>query len=456
MTNTVSATKADRVCLFEMIKLLVLLLCTAGVWSYNSTRAAGNNLGRADILRSQNRAKLYEADVILHIGPSKTGTSHLQALLKRFSSLLLENGYCYPDHSKGGQKMFNDLPIHIMSNKPMNDIDKAVQDCFKQKKKLIFSCEVLAQLSQPEHFAKLREYFAGKKIYVLATYREPLSLSYSFYNQMRKSLNNIAETFSEYLQHGFAAFENRMKYRELQGYEAMLAGTVTGARKHGGKEGNVTVASMGIGRDSMTILDFYGAIAAHKDFAYVFICEVLGIICNENYPPDLGNNPSVNLLPYYLMHTVSQYVERKKCRIKGQLGVGMLKRYMQVNTTDLPVSIVDLTELREQARIVDQSVRNNYYDIMLYSNIEMNTRVRESMVLYDIDEAAMLKNDKWSNWLRSEAAELVRLGKVTCKGQSNKGRSESSSDDDKDDDSEGTDDDVDNDDDNDSEDDDST
>ena len=140
------------------------------------------------------------------------------------------------------------------------------------------------------------------------------------------------------------------------------------------------------------------------------------------------------------MHVVSNFVESKHCSVKGQLGAGLLNRYKLVNTTDLPVTAVDLSELREQARLVDQTVRNNYYDIMLYSNVEANTRVREGMVLYDIDVAAMLKSEKWSKWLRSEAADLVRAGKVTCKGNNNDpGRRD---DDDKDDDSEGADDDV--------------
>eukprot|EP01031_Cornospumella_fuschlensis_P031940 gene31940-38618_t len=394
-----------------MITFLIIALFISSVWSLNSTAASH----QGDLLRSQNRAKLYEADVILHIGPSKTGTSHLQAILRRYSSLLLENGYCYPEHSN--QKLFNELPIHILFNKPMDGIHKAVQDCFKQKKKLIFSCEVLSQLSLPDHFAQLRDYFAGKKIYLLATYREPLSLTYSYYNEMRKILGSIAGTFTVYMQHGIADFENRMKYRELQWYQAMLAGTITGAKKHSSgmsKEGNRTSPNFDIGRDSMTILDFYGAIAAHKDFAYVFMCESLGILCKEAYPAELRKNPSVNLLPFYLMHVVSNFVESKHCSVKGQLGAGLLSRYKLVNTTDLPVTAVDLSELREQARLVDQTVRNNYYDIMLYSNVEANTRVREGMVLYDIDVAAMLKSEKWSKWLRSEAADLVRAANVTC------------------------------------------
>ncbi|RYG63955.1 hypothetical protein EON64_14940, partial [archaeon] len=230
--------------------------------------------------------RVRSAQVILHIGPPKTATTHIQYTIRRLHEDLLKAGYCYPSnsqkdlHSIGISLREGDMPGKILRDK--------VFGCLKSGKKLIFSTEKLSQTETEEGFRRIFDFFSGYHVHVIAAFRDPLSLSYSWYNQVLRDNRNVA-TFTEHLSHEFDQYRLRALSSALFNFQKLY------------------------GRENMTVIDFHGMLAAQKDPSYVFLCEILGVLCDAKYVASEGSHPSADLRPSYLFAFVRNVVSSLGC-----------------------------------------------------------------------------------------------------------------------------------------------
>lgn len=340
-------------------------------------------------MAERRKRNLAEADVILHIGPPKTATSHIQGALHRLRVELGHEGYCWPV-TDGSTVHLHEIALAFIVGLPGPPAQVAlVQNCLKSGQKMIFSTEKLSQVESKEGFAQIRKLFAGRRIHIIAAYRESLTVTYSNYNQGHRWKMQSPLPFSTFISVNYDRLYPQMHHSSLTAF----------ARE--------------FGQEHMTVIDFNGVMAVHKDMAYVLICELLGVVCGMQILPEERSNASEDLLPHYLFGVVSRLGNTLQCDVvlpdKDYRHV--IARYeKEVDLEALPVNDVKFQGLAELARRVDTEIRSEFGDNMVYGNRTAAMSALDRFSLKEIDDAKFHASSRWSQWLWTEVRRLQTEG----------------------------------------------
>eukprot|EP01031_Cornospumella_fuschlensis_P026817 gene26817-32402_t len=327
----------------------------------------------------------------MHIGPPKTATSHIQQTAVHMHEELYKTGWCYPVDK---QDDYHDLCQSLRSGEnPKNEgLVKRMFQCLKDGKKLLVSSE---KLYRSQDYRKIVDFFKEYKVHVIVSFRDPLSLAYSWYNQVSRDSPRVY-SFSEHL-----GQVQSMEYFEMVAFGAPM---FDWAKLYG------------VG--SMTVLDFQGMIAAHKDPAYVILCELLGTMCAAKYNPRLGSNTSKDLRPAFLYQFVRRFVNSLGCEIfleNGKLFALLEPRYESLDFSTLPIASTNMEIVAQLARDIEKHVRDYFRSVIVYSNPNATETARGHFVAQEIDDAAFFQSDTWTAWLWGEVRRLQTDGLVSKK-----------------------------------------
>ena len=119
--------------------------------------------------------------VLLHIGPHKAASSHIQESLFKIASLLGDHNYFWPPHSVNSKSVQN--YARALRNDRVNAenheteltvMRKFIDECRQLNRSIILSTEEFDDL-RPEHISVLRNDLRGFNVTVVFVYRELLS-----------------------------------------------------------------------------------------------------------------------------------------------------------------------------------------------------------------------------------------------------------------------------------------
>lgn len=380
-------------------------------------------------MQERRKRSLADAEVILHIGPPKTATSHIQGALHRLREELGHEGYCWPIADGDTHK------LHAIGNAfkaghagPDQQV-ALVQHCLRSGQKVIFSSEKMSAVDTKAGFEHIRKLFSGRRIHIVAAYRESLTVSYSYYNQCGRYKPDVLP-FSNYLTRNYDHLFAHMFHSSFANY------------------------AQEFGKENMTIIDFNGVMAVKKDMAHVFLCEMLGAQCNMEIIPDERSHPSLDLLTHYLFILVRNLAKTLQCKVSlsKQKYRKIVDGYEELDLKALPVNELRFEGMAELARRVDAEIRRDFSDIMLYNNREAAMSALNKFSVREVDANKFHDSVVWTKWLWAEVQLLQTEGVFTnCAvsgviksnggNKGNKGKHEDDDDDDEEDDDSAEDDD---------------
>eukprot|EP01031_Cornospumella_fuschlensis_P026816 gene26816-32401_t len=265
------------------------------------------------------------------------------------------------------------------------EMDGAIQVVSREGKKVFISSEKFNQVEVREGYLKIKDFFKGYSVHIVASFRDPLAVTYSWYNQLLRNSARIV-TFAEHL--------TSDKY-ETYSSRAFAAGLFEYAKLY-----DVS---------NMTIIDFQGMMVAKKDFAYVILCEIMGTMCDAHYYPDEGANPSEDLRPSFLFTFVRNIVGSLGCKFNENPTVvfsHVQPRYRSLNFSTLPVLENRMEMVAHLARSIEKKVRLTFATVFAYANPTATEEARSKFLAKEIDEAAFFQHPDWTAWLWAEVKRL--------------------------------------------------
>lgn len=344
------------------------------------------SLSHAELSFAKRRAEsLAHADVILHIGPPKTATTHVQAGFRRLRHELAEKGYCYP---VGEQHTQHSVGKAFREGKAGSDHDTAaVRACLASGKKVIFSTEKLSTVFSKAGFNAIRSLFAGRRVHVVAAYRESLTVSYSYYNQLGRGNSGTLLPFSQYVARYYDKLEAHMFHLCFANY----------ARE--------------FGAENMTVIDFNGVMAVHKDVTDVFLCDLLGL-CGLTAIAEEGSNPSHDLLTNHLLAIVTRQGNTLQCdtTLTDEAYHSIVRGYASLDLSKLPVDDLDFEAMAELAVRVDDEIRRDFGQNMIYNNRSAAMAALNKFSVKEISDSRFHASPYWTRWLLGEVGRLEDKG----------------------------------------------
>jgi hypothetical protein len=353
--------------------------------------------------------------VYLHIGPYKTGTSHVQSFFHANRHAFKEHNLCWPggDRLEGVQfdtsKLFISLVrrvIGVEGNGDLSPFHSGFEECFSSGMNIFASSEAFSVFN-PKDLAKFAEFLKttakGKQfeVKVIVTYREWLRHTYSTYSEREKTEGKVF---------GLNSFAEFLVFPDVD-YRKTLDRTI-----------QVWVNQFGA--KNVKILDYYGVEASHKDINHIIICEIMGTMCGkfERLTPSKSDNKQVNQVYLHYMHTFDNFLNghyMKVCNPDREYQ-SQYVYYLSSKDIKFPVreSNLDLFKM-EQIR-----VKNEFYDkfgdLILYKNSTANDEMIKSFSIQMLDVNKLYEDVNWINFLYSERKRLVESGKICSIGTGNK------------------------------------
>jgi hypothetical protein len=357
----------------------------------------------------------------IHIGPHKTGTSHIQHYLTIKRQQLSDSGFCWPTATEPDSapdrsgKALHNLSSHITTfQKIPLFIEEELKLCARKNMSIILSAEDFStfNLSQvrllkhllvtsltDEHDKSLHSNISFK---VIIFYRDWISLVYSTFAEVSKKNEAKSTSISHYL------------FRTLDGITKLPQLDILSL---------ISYHSEVFGLHNIILVDYNGVKAQGKDIAYVFVCEILKVLClkssilntvaaKENEKPNIPLLHLIYLLRYYIQSLGYQF-----CVFDGEF-IGSLVKFYKNRKNSLPAALPlirsNLAFLQDHAHMIDQSLRLRYASSLLYNNVTASKEVIKSFVAEEIDEMSFYDDLNWMKFLSLEFNRLKKEKKV-CK-----------------------------------------
>lgn len=342
-----------------VIVILLILLLVNGITNdpINNTVNINRHLNKNNV------------NAFVHIGPPKTGTTHIQSFLQANSETLDDRGY-----KVILQKSIKDDVNHLL---------KAAIDNNKFQKHLIISAESLSMDNDPYIWL---QFLHGYNITIIATYRETISRTLSGCHQ-RMSMGRILDF-------------NCLKYLgSVENYklENELDKTFLIARK--------------IGVLRIKLIDYYGLLAAHEEIVHVFLCQIIETMCikTDNQKKIVSDHDNQSLSPtwIYLITAFTRVARNNNCqksfftfyhddfyKFKSAYnnaadGTNFL------NVDKLPRTTKNLTKSVHNSQIIDMEFRKSILQkTIMYGNVTANKIMSEEFTIMTELDGEKLDTDK--------------------------------------------------------------
>eukprot|EP01040_Poterioochromonas_malhamensis_P000219 gene219-229_t len=334
----------------------------------------------------------------MHIGPHKTGSTHIHSYLDKISEQLPSFNYCWPV-PRGNIMNSNMLAIHFLSNHTTQNVSlQWLDNCVNTSQNIILSAEAFDRFTL-DNFIEFRNYLRDFDFEIVIIYREWLNHMYSLYTEIHKHASK-GTSFSEYLFKNFdllQAIPILNVTRLISSYEPV------------------------VGIQNIHLLDYYGIIAARKDEAYVIVCEIMGILCHESEylnNQKIKENERPDMIASQLFQIVRDQALLLGCKIANERRdymIDLIRYYRDVNLS-VPLAFSSLNLLHLHASVMDSSVREQFSSIIKYGNRSANIEALQRVNVTEVNRLAFFTDEDCVNWLVNEVKEQINMKRFhSCK-----------------------------------------
>jgi hypothetical protein len=135
------------------------------------------------------------AQIILHIGLRKTGTTSIQKFLHTNHETLLQHNILYPESGlpiKGSIYAHHDLATAITGVRPSSNLfcwETLKEEISLNEDKIVFISSEIFSVANPYQIEQLRRNLAGHKVKVLIYLRDPFNFMISLYKEQIRAHN---------------------------------------------------------------------------------------------------------------------------------------------------------------------------------------------------------------------------------------------------------------------------
>jgi len=333
---------------------------------------------------------------IVHIGPHKTSSSHIQSSLFGISQELDNANFFWPTRPDGkriepkGVANFayalKGMGSHVQAD--LDIMDQFLEQSLQNNRSIILSSEEFDDMS-PQHIASLKKHLAGFDVTIVFVYRELLSQLISLHFELNRFEHDHTVHFSTSLaSYLFAVLDNLpliLRPTEILGrYSAVF------------------------GQEHIRILDLVGTSAAGKDIAHVLVCQIAGVLCGraDLFRPS-NANPSYSLIPAQVFSFYKTYIEQHQCSFCGTVRSEynqFVARYNNHTTFHAPPRIAEskLSMLRPYAQQTDVNLRSKYGPVILQANQKANFQDMWKVHVRELDVERFVADAPWNNWIHEE------------------------------------------------------
>jgi hypothetical protein len=345
--------------------------------------------------------------IYLHIGPHKTGSSHLQHFLSANQKELATKGYCWPILPDVGPRMrmtgksLSRISSDIIETKQISSIVmKEINNCLVNNDTMILSAEDLSTFHSDQ--VQLLKSFLPEdnKIKIVIFFREFLSRVYSTFAEVTKKNGGKTTSFGQFL---FRTFDTISHMNQID-----TSALVT-------RWGNV------FGGENIIVVDYDGVNAAGKDLAYVFVCEIMKTMCGDDQNEGgiwggqvAHENEKPNILFLHLVYLVRFYVQTQGfsiCSFDYPFITETLKLYEARRLTP-PLLQSHLKVLQFFSKNMDSQFRYYHSSKILYSNETAAMKVLEGFTAEEVDEFSFYNDPNWMKFLKDEFWRLKKQNKL--------------------------------------------
>ncbi len=350
----------------------------------------------------------------LHVGPHKTGSSHLQMYLLREKRNSLEKlGFCFPlpANSTALHKTFSYLAHDFLKDQPPTpSIVTEVKKCFENLSSIIISAEDFSRLKVSQiqilkdELHRLIPSNTTLQFKVIILLREYMSRYYSLFVEAMKTGDQRKEkgiSFSRYFMYSFD---------EVQYWSQM--DTLLLAQNY----------AKVFGKENLILIDYDGVNAAKLDIAYVFACKILNVFCDGDELEDFNKQGIVKerhnqrMSPPYLQLTylIRFYVtthSHQVCNFSFNF-IHSNIQYYHNQSIHLPIIRSNLTFLHNYSKALDYNIRQEFHSNILYGNELAVHKVIDEFFVEEIDEQSFYNDYHWTKFQHSEYERLRKKDKL--------------------------------------------
>lgn len=349
---------------------------------------------------------------IVHIGPHKTASTHIQAELLSLHKELESVNYYWPTRRDGAPVAVKGLASFAFALKgtlkvadPAQQIatmSSFFQESLALNRSIILSSEEFDDLNKTQVMA-LQKHLQGFNVTIVFVYREFLGQLISRHfqsNRFEHSAVHFSKSFSGFL---FAMLGNLLPSLNslaiLDTYAAVF------------------------GAENLRIIDLLGSKAAGQSLMHVLLCEVAGILCGHATSLSTGKdtNAAYSLIPAQVFSFYKSYTERQNhgnctfCGPKFKEYQYFTARYTNYTKTHAPppTTSTQLTLLIPYAQQVDIRVRAMYGAVLLHGNRTANFQSMAKAQVEQVDPELFMTDVYWNAYIHSEY-EIARAAGRFC------------------------------------------
>lgn len=264
--------------------------------------------------------------------------------------------------------------LRELKGRPIFDFIAAARAAGKH---IVYSAEDLSSLRN-EGIQQLQQDLAGYNVTIIAVYREDISCKLSGYNHRVRNLRwdgplmDFVSTMVE--QSSVMSVADRYVSR--------------------------------FGMDNMIVLDYYGMLAAGYDEAYVFVCELMGVLCDESRILNGGSavheNHAQDWLGVEAIQMVLHHAVREcNCSLPPRRHNDVLSFILdelQQNAQQLPLVQLDFGRVEAAAARSYGRFHAKFGARIWYDDPATNAAMRSATNLTGIDTEAAQRLPHWRRW----------------------------------------------------------
>jgi hypothetical protein len=335
---------------------------------------------------------------------NEIGSTHIQSYLFDHKNELEREKVCLSTARNLGAKGFNDIITDIRDNNSTSEYFLSMKTCLEKGMNPLLSAEGLCELPVDE-IMKLKSFILGVaaknpvEIKIILYYREWLNFIYSTYAELAKSYNARTVSFPEFL---LVEGDDLITRNSVQ-FPAMMKNYISV-----------------FGEKNFILVDYYGVQARKRDIAYVFVCEILKVMCletallngdkrvvrHENEKPNAVYLHYIYLFNLYLNTHLMQL-----CTRDYRTNAAYIEELTKRNIT-FPAIISKLSLFREDAMEKDRKFHKDYGQLMLYNNHTANAEKIQLFQFEEVDIAQFSQNASWQLFMNKEMLSFIHKREI--------------------------------------------